>query len=492
MPDPKELFAAGRMLARMKAKYMKAIILGFAPIEAPGLGTIGVTEHGVLMLDWDFIAELQRTSPSGTQAAEEVAGLLVHEALHVLLKHGKRSRLARRDVEISGKTDDMSINDMVWDMGFRLPGGGSRVTPDHPLHGEYAEEYGWPKHLTADEYYERFTKQLQRQPQAGSGGAGQGNAGAGGKGTPQDPNDEQGEGGSGGDDDHAHPGRGPCKGPKQPQAGPKKPQAGGGWCGSCAGRPMPNEPSASHPASRSEAELQRIARQVAQAVREEAALGRGTVPAGLMRWADELLAPAEVPWEKELAQLTRNALAWRPNAVDHKYDAPSRRQAGIGYGPGKPMLPRFRMPVPNVTVIIDTSGSMGTQELTLAGREVNGILKAVGANITFVTCDATVHGITKVKSLKEALSALKGGGGTDMRPAVAAVVKQRPRPEVVVCITDLAIGHPGDEPRGMKFVWVGVGAHQGPAPVWGKTIRVKKGGNAPEVHDTFYTMRRSA
>jgi predicted metal-dependent peptidase len=218
----------------------------------------------------------------------------------------------------------------------------------------------------------------------------------------------------------------------------------------------------------------RIARQVASAIKELATTGRGNVPAFLCRWAEELMKPSEVPWEQELAMVTRHACAWRENAADHRYDAPSRRQAGIGYGPGKPILPRLRMPMPDVHVIFDTSGSMGTDELSQGGVEVNAILRAVGANITLCTCDAAVTGITKVRTIKDALKSLKGGGGTDMRPAFDAIMKTRPRPQVIVCLTDLHIGDPGVQPQGVKVIWVGVGKYQGPDPAWGRTIRIKK------------------
>jgi predicted metal-dependent peptidase len=453
--EPRELFSAGRLLARSKAKYMKAILLAFAPVEAPGLGTIGVTEHGILMLDWEFFRQVAAQSGSPEQAAKRAGGLLVHEAFHVLLKHGKRSK-KRKDARRSNMADDMSFNDAVIDMGLELPEG--------ELRGCFAADYGWERGLPSDVYYERLG---QLPPQPGQGGSGGQDPQPGGApGAPQ-----AGAGTPGGT-----PGQGaPAKGP--PGAGQAAdgatPKAGGGWCGSCAGRAMPGEPPGTTPGARSKGDLERIARQVARAVQEEASSGRGTVPGFLRRWADELLTPPEVPWEQELGHACRNAMAWRPNCVDHKYDAPSRRQWGVGFGPGKPVLPRFRMPVPNVAVIVDTSGSMGTEQLSKAISETAGILRAVGANVTFVTCDATVHGVTKVKSAKEALANLKGGGGTSMQPAIEAVMRLLPRPEVMVCITDLYIGHPGPQPRGCKMIWVGVGEHQGTDPPWGKVIRVK-------------------
>ncbi len=473
--DPRQIFSAGRLLAvKKKAPYLRAMIMGLAPVDAPGLGTIGVSENGILLIDWDFIAQLGNKRDNGEQATEEMAGLMVHEALHLLLKHGARGRKAGRDPQIDNDAADLAINPTVLEMGCKLPEGEVLPGMAHGvLHGLFPEELGFPRGETTDQYYERLRQQKANQPKPskkpGQGGKGKGMKGAGGQGEPSDPNDEQGEGGEGGDDDHQKPGGG-----KPQHKTTDKPKTGGGWCGSCAGRPMPNEPDQKNPAARSDAEMGRMARQVAAAIREEGQRGKGTVPSMLQRWADELLAPAEVPWEQELAMVTRNACAWRENAADHRYDAPSRRQAGIGYGPGRAILPRLRMPVPDVTIIVDTSGSMGSRELGLVGREVNGILKAIGANITFCACDASVHGITKVRNIKEAMAAMKGGGGTDMRPAFDAVMKLRPRPQVIVCLTDLQIGDPGPQPPGVKVIWVGVGAYQGADPPWGRTVRIKK------------------
>jgi predicted metal-dependent peptidase len=459
------------LLARQKAPYFRSVLLGLAPVEVPGLGTIGVTEHGVLLIDWEFI---RRVTP------EEMAGLLVHEVMHVCLEHCKRSRRAARDPALSNKADDLSINPAITDMGLKLP--------DGPLRGQWPEDYGFKRGLSADEYYELLRQQREAKKQAQKkqkqgGRNGQGEGGQGGEGEPDEPNNEEGEDGQGGDDDHDHPGGG---GEGDGEAS-DKPHAGGGWCGSCANRPMPGEPDEKAKASRPKGEIDRMIRQAAEAVREHGAKSRGTVPAFLQRWADDMLAPPEIPWQTELGVITRHACGWRDGAVQHRYDAPSRRQAGIGFGAGRPVLPRLRMPVPNVTVIIDTSGSMSPRELGEAARETNGILKAVGAEVTICTCDASVTGVTKARTVQEAVARLKGGGGTDMRPAFTAVMKERPRPDVIICVTD---GHVGDgfpqQPiPGVKVIIVLVG-HGAPAIAnteWAKTVRTDSAKAGHKIED---------
>lgn len=460
MSDPKETLAAGRLIARMKAPYFRTVLVGLAPVEVKGLGTIGVTKNGVLLVDYDFLAKV---TPA------QCAGLMVHEVMHIVLKHCDRR--GSRDPKLDNMAGDLAINPAIVDMGLELP--------DGELAGLFPEKFGFPRGLTKDEYYELLLKEVQKQPQPGQSGAkgkagqrGDEPGGKGGKGEPDEPNDEQGEGGSGGDDDHDHDGKGAGGQGGESQDGDDKPHTGGGWCGSCAGRAMPNEPEEDNEANRSEAEVERMVRAVAEAVREHAAKGIGKVPAGLARWAEKALEPARIPWQTKLALITRNAVAWRDGAVDHRYDAPGRRQAGIGYGPGKPIMPRLRQPVPRVAIAVDTSGSMGTNELRDACREAAGVLKAVGADVEFLACDCRVHTLQPVRRWEDIPALLKGGGGTDFNPIFEALDKRRPRPEVVVVMTDGMGPAPAQAPRGMKVVWVGIGPFKQRPAVWGEWLEV--------------------
>lgn len=386
------------------------------------MGTIGVTDKAVLMWDPEWMAG---------NTPEQAAGLLIHECMHLMLGHMKRGKAAGRDPALDNKAGDLAINPGIVDMGFKLPDGARK--------GLFPEDFGWERGLTTDEYYE-----LLRKLQEEGGGSGGGSA----------------------------PGH-----------------IGAGACGSCAGNPNPNEPGnpnggtdpqtaqALGQAERSPAELDRMVRQVAEDIRAEASRSRGTVPAGLQRWADEALKPAEVPWDQKLRRLARAALAWTAGASDHRYDMPSRRQAGIGYGPGKPVLPRLRQPKPKVGVIGDTSGSMGNAELAAVIRETNGVLKALGADVLFAACDSDVHGgVKKVKTATDLAKAMRGGGGTDMRPAFEEMMKSRPAPNIIICITDGQVGDgvPDKAPPGVKVIWVGVGPHQmRPAP-WGEYLPIGK------------------
>lgn len=405
--DPRETFAAGRLLARTRAPYMRSMLVGLVPIDAPQISTIGVTKNGVLMVNWEFIAKVN---------AEEMCGLFIHECLHLCLKHHDRG--TGKDPHRANVAGDLAINPAIVEMGCRLPGGD--LSGCFPETKEFPLSEGFKKGLTQDEYYYLLEK--------------------------------NGKGGGGND----------------PSGG----RIGHGQCGGCAGNPNPGEPDATNPASRPDAELDRMVRQVAEEVRNAKANGgMGTIPGFFQKWADDMLRPAEIPWPVKLGRSLRGGLACAAGQVDHRYNGPSRRQAGLGYGVGRAVLPRLQAPRPEVGVIIDTSGSMGQDETTTAAVETNGIIRAVGGNVTVCTCDASVAGIKKVESVKEAVKLLRGGGGTDMRPAFAAMAKLKPRLQVIVCITDGVIPDPGPAPRGTKVIWVVVGPYASTAALkWGDVI----------------------
>jgi predicted metal-dependent peptidase len=220
---------------------------------------------------------------------------------------------------------------------------------------------------------------------------------------------------------------------------------------------MPGETAAKgevREVARSEADIRAIQAQTAEAIKDAEEKNRGSVPAGLVRWADEVIAPPKVDWRVKLSRITRNAAAFRPGAVDFKYDRPSRRQSAVGHGIGCPRLPALKRPCPNVAIAVDTSGSMSQNELAEAVSEADGILKSVGATVDFIACDADVGEIRKVSSARELAQNLVGGGGTSFVPAIEAATKLKPRPEILVYATDGYGPAPDTSPRGMHIIWL--------------------------------------
>ena len=91
----------------------------------------------------------------------------------------------------------------------------------------------------------------------------------------------------------------------------------------------------------SEAELMRA--RTAADLHQAHAREPGTVPAGLLRWA-EMVLPSRVDWRRVLAAEIRHAIAAVAGSVDYSYRRPSRRGAAVFPA----VLPTLHRPVPQV------------------------------------------------------------------------------------------------------------------------------------------------
>ncbi len=241
-------------------------------------------------------------------------------------------------------------------------------------------------------------------------------------------------------------------------------------CGGSAHNPLPGEKMGSGE-GRSQAQLDRLRKETAQAIREHNAKQPGTVPNELAVWADALLTPPRIDWRTQLGALVRDAIAYRPGVGHSTFLRRSRRQAGVGCGIGCPVMPGQHQAVPRVACVIDTSGSMMGEPLVAAASEMQGVLAAAGAAVTVCTVDAAVHGLKEVGSLEEALKMMTGGGGTDMEPGIRALAERKPQPEVTIVLTDGYIPNPGDEPP-FRVVWCIVGGNKTFTAPWGDVVIV--------------------
>lgn len=394
---PKMKISTARYLAMGMCPYFSVMLYKLVFKEVPP-GTLPMPTLGVT----DRAVCLYEAEAVNAWTEKQLAAVIIHEINHLVRHHSKRC--GTRDKAKWNLAGDAEINDDLQAMRLPLPG-----VPFVP------ENVPAPRGLTAEEYYAKMEE-------------------------------NEGKGGN----------------KSKP---PPQPQVGAGQCGSCSGhndrgKQEESESEVDKQHGRSETEMEMARDQVAQSVQQHAQKGRGHVPAGLARWANEQLAPPKIPWETKLARACRRLVNHRPGAVDYKFSRLSRRQAGVGYGPGKPILPGLVEPVPNVAVGLDTSGSMGHDEILAGARETAGIMKAVGVGVTFIACDAKVHAVKKVSTPNELSACIKGGGGTDFRPIFEAVENMAPRPEVFVFITDGCGPAPTHAPKGVSVIWLLTGPYR--------------------------------
>ncbi|MFF1907947.1 VWA-like domain-containing protein [Kitasatospora sp. NPDC058218] len=168
----------------------------------------------------------------------------------------------------------------------------------------------------------------------------------------------------------------------------------------------------------------------------------GSAPRAWQRWAEEAFHPPQA-WRELLGAAVRTAAAGSGVGEDYTYGRPSRRSAGL---PGV-VLPSLRRRPPRVAVVIDTSGSVSDAELGSALLEVTAISRAVGGRrdlVTVLPCDAAArvaHPLCRAEGIP-----LVGGGGTDLRTGFARALRARPRPDVIVVLTDGQTPWPDSRP----------------------------------------------
>jgi predicted metal-dependent peptidase len=242
-------------------------------------------------------------------------------------------------------------------------------------------------------------------------------------------------------------------------------------CGSGAGCPavpgeLPEHDTTSAGISPAEGEF--VRRQVAADVTAHvAAKGRGSVPAGLDRWAAGVLAPPTVPWSRVLRAAVRRAVADRAGRTDYTYSRPGRRRI-----PGL-VTPAMRGPAVAVTVVVDTSGSMEQGDLDAAMSEVHGVLRSCGVArelVRLLSCDAAATTAQRVRSA--GWVRLVGGGGTDMRIGITAAEAARPAPHVVVVLTDGDTPWPALPTRASLVCGVISTSPPRDTPPWATTVHI--------------------
>lgn len=471
--------ATARLSAMRGAPYLTQAVFALIPYPAPGLGTLGVTEKGIMLYDPEIVEKL---------SVEELGALLLHEVSHYLRDHMGRCKTVRAHPMLWNLAADAEIND---DLVQICDGHGGKGWPNFPS-GDPLPGPVLPKNLLeraglkpdpmedgklAEAYYAKLRDEIGKQdgdPNGEGDGDGQDKSDKGGGG--QDQQKQQGSGKGQGQQQQKQQGQdsgdgqGGGEGEDQSEEGgeggtghkPNPHTQHGGWrCGSGAGNSLGDfEPDEGECPGRTEAEREMTKRQVAEEIRNEAQKGRGTIPGGWSQWAETYLGKPQIPWEQKLARVCRRQVEIKAGMTDVAFDRPSRWQGVFGFGEGSLILPRTIRPVPNVMILIDTSGSMSDDELSVAVTETVGVMKTIDADVTLCVFDARVHCLDKVRTAKEVQERMRGRGGTDLVPAFKAAEEARPRPDIVICMTDGGGPAPRKPPTGVNVVWVLVGQHR--------------------------------
>ena len=139
---------------------------------------------------------------------------------------------------------------------------------------------------------------------------------------------------------------------------------------------------------------------------------------------------------------------------------------------GTLLMPANQQPIPQVRVLIDTSGSMTqSTDLPLAAGVVAKVLNALPGDGVEVYCADT-----QVQSIKKVFNAntieATGRGGTQMEIAIPEVDSNLPRPDVIICITDGETDWPTKETKAKLIVCLTRENRYQSPPDWSKSIYI--------------------
>ncbi len=341
---------------------------------------------------------------AGVVRVDDLGREIAHQLWHLLLDHAGRARAVGVDRATAAAwrtASDLGVCDALTDEGVVPEKLREKVREVRAARPDLAED------RAAEEYWER-TRTLDVTPLDRGDGDSRARGGA-----------EEGEGEDEGDEGSASDGL--------PRPWELPPEAAGGV-----------EP----------AQGDDVRRSVALAYQAAVADRPGHTPGVLDRWAEQLADP-RIPWEYLLAQATRRGVGWTSGRTHPTYARPNRRASST---PGI-LRPGWRRQNPTVACVIDTSGSVDEEMLGRALGEVEGAVVALGvggSDLTVLTCDAAVHTVARLRRARDA--DLVGGGGTDLRVALAALDTLRPRPTLAVVFTDGYTPWPDAPPPGCAVV----------------------------------------
>jgi predicted metal-dependent peptidase len=480
-----DLITRMRVATHAFRPYMARLIYAMPMHEVaghPDLQTLGVDRHGRCYYNPEYL----RSVP-----VEQGAYLLLHEALHVVLRHAAVMQ------QLIGASPSPSVRDnanIAVDLVVEqlLRGSIQRHLPDG---GVRYEQYGFPPSLSAPEYFrllEQQASQSQPQPQQESsngsndadslsssgrdvedGSPGDSPNADGGHGTPSVGSSPSGdEIGSSGDDQHHGPTGGdrpdrpqpripPQVPPPEPRQRPNKPglAAGGGSCADGIPRSYELPPDPSWEGHREDATFQAVEQAIERHEKEH---GVGSVPGQLKLAIAGKLRPQPNPWDM-LRSAVATSVSTSVGAPQLTYKRFSRRQ--------QPYLPRLKGRIntqPTAVVILDTSGSM------CSGEDQAKAMTVIAQGLARLSSFRVFAGDTRVCSDKRvsAISQIEwaGGGGTDMAKLIQDVDREC-RPDSIVLVTDGYTPWPKHKPRARVVVAL-TQRKSADFPVWARGIEV--------------------
>jgi predicted metal-dependent peptidase len=435
-----EKFALARAWLDTKAIYLADMYEAFIIHFVPGIKTMGVTKGYVLYVDPIWL--LSDPDLNGDEGHEYLGADLLHECGHVLRDLERLEAVAewfmgkgfdkKKAQDWANRAGDVCINNDIIKQGLKMHKW--VLTSD---------TYGSPPGLSMEGVAEWLYKNQK---------------------TVEEKDKKGGKGGKGGKDGQGMPG--------DPDGDPQQQRIGGGCCGGIAGNPNEKlEKELDATVGRDEYDQERIEYETVEAIKEhQEANGVGSTPG----FAEQALPKPkkkkdDINWRREAKYLLRRCTgAVVRGGSDYSLRRPSKRSMMLGV-----IRPGLIDQQPEIEVIVDSSGSMGVEQLNAAKNVVMGVLEQLGIDtVWFSWADTQLYDKPVRVAIKDIpILTAKGRGGTNFVGPLTEAMKRRPRPDLVVYITDGDGKAPKTRPPGLNIVWCIVPTNYGRLPAdWGHVI----------------------
>lgn len=367
--------------------------------------------------------------------------MLAHEALHCALGHfARRHHRTKRRWDVAC---DHAVNHMLAGEGLKAPPGALM----NPVY----------KHLTAEEIYPFILAEPTEEPlddhlYDGEGdeeqGLGEGDNALSQVGSNRG-QEKEGKGSSSGEEKNEGKGGTTVDGHQEQQGN----SGGAEEHEALEGKPTPLDSSPTAKEELASQWKQRLA-SAAQQARQAGKLGESW-----MRVVDELIQP-KLPWRMLLARYMVSIAR-----DDYSFQRPSRRE-------GAAMMPSLLSGQVELVVVLDTSGSIGDDEIAEFVSEVDALKGQIKARVTLHACDERLNpkGPWIFQSWEPLTlpDEINGGAGTDFRPIFDWVETDTPRPDLLLYFTDAEGEFPKYEPP-YPVIWLVKGKARIP---WGQRIQL--------------------
>lgn len=354
-------------------------IATLVPVESPGLGTMAVDKHWRLYYDPEY---LRAKSPV------DAAAVIIHETSHCMFRHHQRAvaqcgkNATPEDWHLWNVATDYAINSSLRAEGINVADGifpGDAVPPLEDL-------------LSAESYFSELRKRRQECTQDPA------SLGKPGSGSCSDGQQRPWESGSPGNSQDA-------------------PGAGGADGAEADGAGVPSEGT-----------IEDIITKVAKAIASQK--GRGKGRGELERFASTTLVPIADP-KAAFMRAIRNALHAVAGPDHRTYSRSSRRRPA-----GEVVFPSTYTVIPDVCVLVDTSGSMNDQDLSMALALISRVFSAFRdrRGVEVICGDTSLKEVQRVFQCNQV--SLTGGGGTNMGKLVKKIANRQRPPQLLIVATD--------------------------------------------------------